>query len=356
MKPELTFLYIYLTDECNLSCIHCWQSAPLAGRGEYSHLKLAECKKFLNDTIAEGLRNITFSGGEPLLNTEFHKFAEYFNENNIHMSLETNGMLIEGKILNTIKKCNVYCAVSLDGVKPETHNKQRANKYAYQKTVQGIAKLEKAKIPYQLIMAISKFNYDELDPLLDWAAKNCKYCNKFKINIVNPSGRAGKMDKKGLLFNADEVPIISDEVAALIGKYPIEISLHVDPAFVSFKNFQLKYTCGGDCGYLSSLSILANGNVSICSMGKQVDKYVFGHVSTIDVKDAWGKNTFLNDMHENTHTKLKGICSNCIFRKQCLGGCRALALSTYGDFFAPHPRCQAYYDAGKFPASRLILP
>jgi SynChlorMet cassette radical SAM/SPASM protein ScmF len=355
MKQELRFLYIYLTDECNLNCIHCWQSAPLKGRGKHSHLNFDECRNFLDDAISMGLTNVTFSGGEALLNPEIHKFSKYFCGNNIGMTIETNGILIpEKKIFNTIKDCNIYCAISLDGISAETHNKQRASGDALKRTLQSIKKLENEKIYYQLIMTISKLNYDELIPLLDWVKENCKYCHDFKINIVSELGRGKGMDKKGLLFKAEELPQISEEVAALVNKYPFKISLHVDPVFISFKNFMLKYSCGGHCGYLSSLSILANGNVSVCSLGKQMDKYIFGHISTIDIKDVWETNTILNDIHENTHIKLKGICSNCIFRKQCVGGCRAMALGAYGDFFAPNPRCQEYYDSGKFPPSRLI--
>jgi radical SAM protein with 4Fe4S-binding SPASM domain len=162
------------------------------------------------------------------------------------------------------------------------------------------------------------------------------------------------MNEKGLLFSPVELPKISEEVADLVERYPFKIALHIDPAFIAFKNLMLNYSCGGHCGYSSSLSILANGNISICSMGKQVDKYIFGHVSTVGVRELWENNPFLNDIHENVHKKLKGICSNCIFKRQCLGGCRAEALCAYGDFFAPHPRCQAYYDSGDFPKARLI--
>jgi pyrroloquinoline quinone biosynthesis protein E len=335
--------------------MHCWQSAPLAGKGTFSSLIFDECKRFLDDTIEMGLKNITFSGGEPLLNPEFLKFAEYFHSNNIHMNIETNGILIPDKdILNAIRKAGIYCAISLDGVKPETHNKHRANKNAFKQTVRSIKVLEDEKRYYQLIMSISHFNYDELLPLLDWIKENCKYCNKLKINIVQGRGRGEKMDEKGLLFKAPDLPGISDEIALLVPRYPFELLLHVDPAFISFKNMKLKYSCGGHCGYLNALSILANGNISICSMGKQIPDYIFGHVSSINVKDVWTNNPTLAEIHEDTHSKLKGVCSNCIFRKNCYGGCRAEALCVYGDFFAPHPLCQDYYNSGKFPTSRLI--
>ncbi|MHA1704734.1 MAG: radical SAM protein [Promethearchaeota archaeon] len=355
MEPELRSLYIYLTDSCNLHCMHCWQSAPLAGKGNYSNLKFNECKNFLDDAIGMGLRSVTFSGGEPLLNSEFHKFAEYFYRNYINMNMETNGILIsDNEILNTIKDYKVYCAVSLDGINPETHNKYRGTPHAFQRTILSINKLEQEKIYYQIIMSISKFNYHELIPLLDWIKENCKYCNKFKINIVNALGRAERMNKKGLLFKAEELSEITEKVATLVGKYHFKILLHINPVFFSFKNLLLKYSCGGHCGYMFALSILANGNVSICSLGKQMNKYIFGHVSTIDVKNVWENHPVLTAIHENPHTKLNGVCSKCIFRKYCLGGCRAEALWAYGDFFAPNPICQAYYDSGKFPKKFLI--
>ncbi|MDQ1352149.1 MAG: hypothetical protein QG657_2455 [Acidobacteriota bacterium] len=357
MGVDLRFLYLYLTDECNLNCIHCWQSAPLAGKGKYSRLALNECKYFLDSAVDLGLKNVTISGGEPLLNPEFHKFAEYFHEKQIHLALETNGILISNRdILTTIKSCGVYCAISLDGINPETHNKQRTNKCAFEKTIMGIAELEKEKINYQLIMAISKFNYHELIPLMDWIKEKFKYCETFKINNVTAMGRAERMDKKGLLLDVDEIPGITEDIAALIDRYPFKISLHITPCFLSYKNLMLKYSCGGYCGYMHALSILANGNISICSLGKQVEKYIFGHVSSIDLKNVWENNPILCDIHDNPHKKLKGICSNCVFRRRCLGGCRAQALCSYDDFFAPNPSCQAYYNSGKFPESKLINP
>lgn len=355
-KKELYSLYIYLSDQCNLSCIHCWQSAPLKGNDVYSNLSIEECQPFLADAIAMGLKSVIFSGGEPLLNPDFHKFADYFHDHSISMTMETNGILIsEPAILKTIIDNHIYCAISLDGINPLTHNKQRGNAHAYDKTIASLQALDQAGLNYQIIMAISKMNYPELIPLMDWIKENCKLCNVFKINIINDLGRAENLDKKGLLFKGEEIAKISEEVAVLAdGQYPFQISLHVDPAFVSFKHLKLQYTCGGHCGYANSLSILANGMISICSLGKQMDKYIFGHVSTVDIKDIWENNPLLSIIHDSPHTHLQGICNNCIFRKKCLGGCRAEALCAYGDFFAPNPVCQYYYDSGKFPKMKLI--
>jgi len=318
-------------------------------------LEFEQCRCFIDDAKEMGLTGVTFSGGEPLLDNDFHKFADYLTQKGIHMNLETNGLLLsKPAILDTIKRNMVYCAISLDGVTPETHNKHRGVKTAYERTVNNLKLMDEINLYYQIITAVSKFNYHELIPLLDWVKKELKHCNTVKINIVSTLGRAEKMNQKGLLFKPHELPQITEDIAPIIDKYPFEISLHIDPVFFSFKNLMRGFSCGGHCGYRSSLSILANGKISICSLGKEVPAYVFGHVSDIDVKNLWETNPLLNTIHGDTHLTLKGVCSQCIFRSRCLGGCRAEALFHTGDFFAANPVCQEYYDSGLFPKSRLI--
>jgi MoaA/NifB/PqqE/SkfB family radical SAM enzyme len=104
MKTKLKSLYLYLTDQCNLACIHCWQSAPLEGKGNFSRLKYEDCEKFLEDAVDMGLASVTFSGGKPLLNDNFHRFADFFHSKGIHIAMETNGLLIseDAKIKNSI--------------------------------------------------------------------------------------------------------------------------------------------------------------------------------------------------------------------------------------------------------------
>lgn len=52
-------------------------------------------------------------------------------------------------------------------------------------------------------------------------------------------------------------------------------------------------------------------------------------------------------------TDIKGVCSKCIYLKECGGNCRADAVAQYGDILAPYPICQKLYDAGKFPKECL---
>ena len=83
-------------------------------------------------------------------------------------------------------------------------------------------------------MAVSKFNYHELIPLLDWIKEKYKYCVSFKINVIRRLGRAAGMNKKGLLFKPEEYPQVTEDISKIFGKYPFEVILHIDPVFFSF--------------------------------------------------------------------------------------------------------------------------
>ena len=264
-------------------------------------------------------------------------------------------MLIAGRWLSSIKQFDAHCAISLDGCTPSTHNRQRGNDRAFELTTLGISALEDAGIRFEIVMAVSKLNYSELEPLAEQIQREWRCCSVLKVNVVMPLGRGGQMADNGLLFTDEHLATVVDDVARLIGKFRFRILLHVDPAFFSVRTMALKYGCGGYCGYGNSLSVLASGAVSVCSLGKICDRYVFGDVRNIRLEHVWTNNPRLAEIHNEPHKKLKGVCRICALSRMCKGGCRAWALESQGDFFAPSPQCQAYYESGHFP-NRWISP
>jgi SynChlorMet cassette radical SAM/SPASM protein ScmF len=350
---DLQSLYIYLTDACNLQCTHCWQSAPKPG-ARLAYLPFKSCERVLDDACELGLSSVKLSGGEPLLSPDFPEFVEYFHSRGISCTVETNGTLISGPRLDVIKRCRVQCAVSLDGINPDTHNQQRGHPHAFQNTVRGLRSLEEAQLPFQVIMAVSKTNIHEMIPLLEWFRENWKQCVCIKINPITPNGRAAFMGEQGALLEPLEKMALADEVGTIAGRYPFKVLLHVEPAFAPLGKMRSGAYCGGHCGYQRSLGILADGSVTICSIGKINSEFIFGHVSDIQLADIWKHNPILQQIHEGVEQQLQGVCGMCIFRRSCAGGCRALVLQCGGNLFGPDPICQELYDAGAFPPSRLI--
>jgi radical SAM protein with 4Fe4S-binding SPASM domain len=159
------------------------------------------------------------------------------------------------------------------------------------------------------------------------------------------------MRNQGLLLGTHDLIGMTKHVATFIGRYSFKVLLHVQPAFYSVGDLARGFGCGGHCGYQAALSVLSDGSVSICSLGKRAPEYIFGDVATIELERVWTTHPLLEQVHDGGHHLLKGICARCVFRRFCAGGCRAVALDYYGDFFAPFPMCQELFESGGFPAT-----
>jgi organic radical activating enzyme len=69
-RKNLEFLWLELTNRCNLQCVHCYaDSHPLSGDRDL--LTTRDYESIMNQAYALGCRKIQFIGGEPQLNRDF---------------------------------------------------------------------------------------------------------------------------------------------------------------------------------------------------------------------------------------------------------------------------------------------
>ena len=84
-------------------------------------LTMGEIEKLASELARLGLKRIVFSGGEPLLRTDFEQICGIFREHKVKQTLLTNGVLLKKKI----EKIAPYLdelIISIDGATPETHD------------------------------------------------------------------------------------------------------------------------------------------------------------------------------------------------------------------------------------------
>lgn len=104
---------IYLTNACNLRCSHCFMHA---GKQLENELSLEEWKHVLLDFKKLGGKNVTFSGGEPLLNKNFDKIIEFTHEIGLTVTVLTNGTLWTKERVERLSKFIDEVQISIDGV------------------------------------------------------------------------------------------------------------------------------------------------------------------------------------------------------------------------------------------------
>ena len=107
-----THVQIQATRKCNLKCITCGVAAD-------SHPAESGYEEIMRtiDILAEnGVLNIEWSGGEPLVRKDFWKFVEHASTAGINQGLLTNGILFTEENIGRVKEffCNVQ--ISLDGI------------------------------------------------------------------------------------------------------------------------------------------------------------------------------------------------------------------------------------------------
>lgn len=124
-----------LTHSCNLDCIYCYQNHD--GNNRMTFETACESIDWIFNNIPEDMNGveITFIGGEPLLEFELikrvYKYTQnkYTNESYIFYAT-TNGSVLNEEMKSWFidRKDHFVLGLSLDGM-PDTHNHNRSNSY-----------------------------------------------------------------------------------------------------------------------------------------------------------------------------------------------------------------------------------
>lgn len=100
------YVYLELNNSCNLRCKFC----SLSQKGD-KNIDLKMAKKILKELKDNGIYDVYYTGGEPLLYPDFVELVNYAYELGMRQTLLTNGILLN-KYRNTLKKILCVCFTS----------------------------------------------------------------------------------------------------------------------------------------------------------------------------------------------------------------------------------------------------
>lgn len=166
-------LIIEVTRKCNMTCAHC-----LRGTAQNKEIKKETISKFLLNNKIEYISTITFTGGEPSLNTQAIKdFILICKENNIEVGnfyIATNGKQENEEFLRACLDLYLFCSDNemsqVQVSRSDFHNEQDEN---------WIKKLsclkfanERENINYEMVISEGKGKeLNELNGTIDTARK-----------------------------------------------------------------------------------------------------------------------------------------------------------------------------------------
>jgi SynChlorMet cassette radical SAM/SPASM protein ScmF len=350
--PPLSSLYMYIAGSCNLACRHCWIEPDYQTdikNGKF--LKLEYIKKAVAEAKPLGLHSVKLTGGEPTLHPQIFEIVEYLDSENIAIFMETNGTLIDDKMARFLKSKPHFdfISVSVDGAKPETHDKLRGIKGSFKKAVIGIKTLSKAGFRPQIICTLHKGNIAESKDLIRLAES--LGCDSVKFNLVQNMGRGDDFAEINGFKTKKIIGVFQNIERNIRPKSKINVYFDIPIAFKPIRNLLSGDT--GRCTILNILSIISDGSISLCGIGVTIPELIFGHIAKDNLKHIWETSPKIRSLREEIPAKLKGICSDCMHRDLCLGTCVANNYHRTKSFSTPYFFCEDADLNDLFPRTRI---
>lgn len=309
-----------ITNKCNLQCKHCNMNS---GKNLENELTFEESCKLIDEFAKKNIKNICFTGGEPLTRLDFFDICEYAISKGIYVCVTTNGTLITDEMIHEHFYKFQLVRVSIDGAFPEQHDDFRNQSGVYDKAINSIKRLLKNGCNVGVVTCVSKLNFSYLEVI----AKNIAELGvkKWFLPLLSPSGRGKNIEDFAL--SPSEVKNFLLTINEFKKKYDLQIGVDIPYAvLLAETQFKSNIIYGNCAAGNTQIMIFPNGDISPCF----AMKLKCGNVRDDLLEDIWLNSSIFNDFRNKK--LIKGKCGQCEYLMQCGGGCRAVPYIATGDF------------------------
>jgi SynChlorMet cassette radical SAM/SPASM protein ScmF len=350
--PPLRSIYFYLTGGCNLACRHCWIAPKFDESGVMPSIPADLFQKVIDEALPLGLKDVKLTGGEPLMHPGFKELLEIARQNNLGVTIETNGLLCTREVAAEITRSpNRFVSVSIDGSDAATHEWMRGVPGSFEKAKNGINNLVEAGVRPQIITTLIRRNAGQIEEIIRMAEN--LGASSVKFNVVMPTGRGEKLSETAETLSIEELIRIGEYAGTILSaKTKLQVFFDIPYAFRSLSGIASGRGCGR-CNILNIIGVISTGEYALCGIGYQVEDLVFGLAGRDSLSEIWKENEVLNSLRSGIPDKLEGICSKCVMKYACLGSCIAQNFYRTKNIWAPFWFCDMAYSEGLFPKTRI---
>lgn len=160
---SLRFLWIELTNKCNLECIHCYaNSSPYAI--DNAPLSDDQYTKILSDAAANGCTAVQFIGGEPTLHKSLPKLLKTSHSLGFSfIEVYSNLISMSDDLLETLVDTNAQVATSVYSDDAIKHDQITKRTGSFERTICNIKTLLGRDIPVRASFIAMESNADDYD-------------------------------------------------------------------------------------------------------------------------------------------------------------------------------------------------
>jgi MoaA/NifB/PqqE/SkfB family radical SAM enzyme len=269
---------IEITKLCNLHCIHCYNDS-----GKRDAAELADSEKLaLADYLGRwGVRRLSVTGGEPVLDPSFPGLLSLAAEYGMAVKVTTNGWKMPAELLTAIETDTVvHVNVSLDGADETTHDTFRGKQGSYARVLRSMRILAECRPRIlQLNASIHTISVHQMEALAQLTLEYGFDSVSFKP-VTSGGRRDGRTD---FLLSLADLRLYQIERARLAAEY--EGRLHVEGNILGGAVPEDALDRIGCNAADRSLLILSNGRMTPCA-ALQADSWA-PDVRAISPMEAW---------------------------------------------------------------------
>jgi radical SAM protein with 4Fe4S-binding SPASM domain len=329
--PAPPSIFWEITSRCNLLCRHCVVASSDAVSS--SELSTERSLELIDEWAHTGVRDITFSGGEPLLRKDFFDLASAAKQRNLELSLATNGTLITPSVARNLKNLGFDVQISLDGSTPDIYESVRGNAERFKDVIAGIHNLLSEKVNLTIGTVLTRNNVDDIPDILELVEK--MGAPAFRIIPFIPSGR-GRENRALELDPAEMRKVYADLVekraSVSLTILPLEFECTFSSPSADPVDPSRPVECGGAIHYCT---VTPTGEILPCHY---FEGLVTDSVQNRPFMEVWQQSRFLNYFRSIEIGDIDGCCRQCGWLSECCSGCRATNFSNR-DLFGSNHHC-----------------
>lgn len=200
-----------ITNKCNLRCLHCYNSS---GENFQSQDELSdeEVLKFIDDLKDIKLYNFCFCGGETLLRKDLiieatKRLKAYGCEN---VAMVSNGILMDEDTIQQLINAGINrIQISIDGFKPESHDRLRNKKGVHEISTKALKNLAKYGVNTGVAFTPTSFNITEIEDLHNYLHDIGIKGSNLRVQPLMIIGRASQNEQNILANNEQYRQLVS---------------------------------------------------------------------------------------------------------------------------------------------------
>lgn len=305
--PSLYGMQIEITPQCNLKCVHCYM--PL--KPEQQPVTTPEILDVLDQLKDMGTLDVSFTGGEPMLNPDLPRLLQRARENDFSIGLLTNAALLTDELLAVFKEVNMaLIQISLYSMDARVHDRITCVNGSWEKTKRSIERLIENNIRVQVNCPIMKENLASFHDVLEWAEKK-----RIKVNNDFLIMARTDFSTDNLKHRIDDLEKVSEAIEHII-KYDNNYRAMIESPAVEMPPRKPENAI---CGVGTNMMCLAaNGDYYPCSGYKMI----LGNCREQSVRAVWETSQAIRELRGITNAyypeclvcQSRNYCSLCLAR------------------------------------------